>query len=300
MYNNSVNSSALCPHGFSRVGEFITYEDCVVNEIVYFIMELIAIVIYFLYFCTTAYQVIRQRKSISDKKNHTKFMIVLFFTLASLLNIPGVILGLAGIKASQANYKSFLLIFPIGVSLITYLVFFYFQTKLYVKANFNKKSDTLKYLRWYLIVNSLWSFISFTALSVTGLFVVDSIIFFRLLLGATTIFTFNFGGFSLLSVILVMKLASEMDVDTAKSYASVRRAFLFINFYIVTVTIFFAIIILLEIKYLIYDYILWLMMDILNGIFGIILIYLLLVVKSKTVTPEASSGGVAPDLVLVS
>jgi len=225
------------------------------------------------------------------KKNQTKFLIILLHAIVSLLNVPRVSLGLAGIKAVHTSYKYFLTAFPIGLSLGVDIGFLYFQTQLYVKANFNKKSKTLKYLRVYLVVISIATVLCFSGLAVAGFFDMNPILYLRLMVVALLVNSFFFGGYCLFAAILIFNMASKMNVETAKSYAPVKKAFLIPNFYLFVLAVIFATLLILEIYYLSYDYILFSLLDTTYGTLGLMFTYLLLVVKPiKTEDNEASYG----------
>jgi len=216
-------------------------------------------------------------------------MIIISYSLISMLNLFKVALSLVGIKAIHAIYKPFLVVLPIGMALVVDFGFLYFQTKIYVKSNFNKHSNILKYLRSYLSIFSIITITGFLALAIAG-FYINNIIFVRLLTSALLIMVFFLGGFCALSAILILKMAAKMDLNTALNYSPVIKAFLLPNYYLVIIAIIFAVLLTLETYYLYQDYILFSLIDNIFGTFGITLTYLLLVAKPKTNDVEVTSG----------
>jgi len=81
-----------------------------------------------------------------------------------------------------------------------------------------------------------------------------------------------------------------MDLETAKSYAPVTKAFLIPNLSLVAISIIMGSLFILESYYLYQDYILFALIDILFGSFGFTLTYLLWVAKPKTKNTGATSG----------
>jgi len=195
-----------------------------------------------------------------------------------------------GIKATLANYKTFLIILPLSIGSLLGCVLVYFQTKLYVNSNLKRQYHNLIYFWVYLTLVALPSILALIGLGLAGL-VELKVIIVRLIFGIIALLSLIIAIYFIISGIFMFHIVSKMEEESAKNYSKVKNAFIFVNIFIFNIGLMLGIFCSLEAYYLFQDYIILSMMSIIAGPATVAISYLMLVSKPKKPPTNISTSG---------